>query len=130
MRSDSPIASRRPTKKTGLDHLLAATGYSWSGFLRLIREAAFRHEILMFAGISVLFWAREVPLALWGVQAILFAILAACEALNTAIEVIVDRVSPELSDFARQGKDLGSFAVFCMLAANGGFAAFAVASSF
>ncbi len=51
----------------------------------------------------------------------LLLVLAATEALNTAVELIVDRVSPEFSAFAGQAKDLGSFAVFCLLLVNLGF---------
>jgi diacylglycerol kinase (ATP) len=43
------------------------------------------------------------------------------EALNTAIERIVDRTSPEISEFGRVTKDLGSTAVFFMLCAAGLF---------
>ncbi len=35
----------------------------------------------------------------------------------------VDRVSPEFSSFAKHAKDLGSFAVFCLLVANAAFCA-------
>lgn len=52
-----------------------------------------------------------------GATLLLFALLAT-EALNTAIEYVVDHVSPEMSDFAKHAKDIGSFAVFCMLCAN------------
>ena len=48
-----------------------------------------------------------------------FVLLIAVEALNTAIEVIIDRISPEWSEAARQAKDLGSLAVMCMLIAHG-----------
>jgi diacylglycerol kinase (ATP) len=40
------------------------------------------------------------------------------EAVNTAIEEIIDRISLEISDTARHAKDLGSLAVFCLLSAN------------
>jgi diacylglycerol kinase (ATP) len=39
------------------------------------------------------------------------------EALNTAIEEVIDRVSPEVSQTGKHAKDLGSFAVFCTLVA-------------
>jgi diacylglycerol kinase (ATP) len=55
-------------------------------------------------------------------------ILFAVEALNTAIEELVDRISPEISTVGRHAKDLGSFAVFCLLAVNGLFALYVVCS--
>lgn len=51
--------------------------------------------------------------------AILFLLLIATEALNTSIEVVVDHLSPDWSEFAKNAKDLGSFAVACLLLANG-----------
>ena len=41
-------------------------------------------------------------------------LMLSLEAINTAIEEVVDRVSPEISEMARNAKDLGSFAVFCI----------------
>ncbi len=55
------------------------------------------------------------------ILAVLFCILMCVEALNTAIERIVDRTSPEISDFGRVTKDLGSTAVFFVLVAAGIF---------
>lgn len=52
------------------------------------------------------------------VLVVLGLILIAVEALNTAIEEVIDRISPEFSEVARNAKDLGSFAVSCLLLAN------------
>ena len=52
---------------------------------------------------------------------VIFCVLMSVEALNTAIERIVDRESPEISEFARVTKDLGSTAVFFLLTAAGIF---------
>ena len=35
-------------KQKGIRHLFAAGGYSWQGFLRLLKEEAFRHELIGF----------------------------------------------------------------------------------
>lgn len=103
------------TKETGIAHLFAATKYSIAGLRVLLKEAAFRHELslsvilfvsLLFAG------ATNTQLI---ILSILVLVLFAVEALNTAIENIVDKVSPERSDFAKETKDLGSFAVSCIL---------------
>lgn len=118
-----PLPPVPPEKLRGLAHLFASTRYSLAGFMRLLAEPAFRHEIVL--GLVLL-----AALALGGattpvllIQGGLLLALAATEALNTAIELIVDRVSPEFSAFAGQAKDLGSFAVFCLLMINFGFAA-------
>ena len=59
------------------------------------------------------------------VQIVLMLLLFAVEALNTAIKLIVDRVSPQFSIFAKRARDLGSFSVFCLLSTNAIFAGFA-----
>lgn len=102
-------------KKTGIAHLFAATKYSIAGLRVLLKEAAFRHElslaIVMF--VSLLFaGATNTQLI---ILLVLLLILFSIEALNTAIENIVDKLSPERSDFAKETKDLGSFAVSCLL---------------
>ena len=65
-------------------------------------------------------------LALWGASAPallgmagLVLLLVATEALNTALEVLVDHLSPGWSAFAKDAKDLGSLAVACVVGVNG-----------
>ena len=53
--------------------------------------------------------------------AILFLCLVAIEALNTAIECVVDHLAPNWEEFARDVKDLGSLATMCLLFAHGVF---------
>jgi diacylglycerol kinase (ATP) len=42
-------------------------------------------------------------------------LLIAAEALNTAIERIVDHLTQDWAQFAKEAKDLGSLAVMCVL---------------
>ncbi len=119
--------TRIPNKNDrGLRHVVAAATYSFGGFKQLILEAAFRQEMFCFAAILVMFAFVGATLVDYLIATILFLVLAAVEALNTGIENIVDKLSPGISDFAKHTKDLGSFAVFCMLAANGLFALYVV----
>jgi diacylglycerol kinase (ATP) len=104
-------------KKTGLAHLFAAGSYSYAGFWRAIGESAFRHEMLFFGAALVLFFFIDATLAEFLLLAIIFLVVFAVEALNTAIEEVIDRVSPEVSQTGKHAKDLGSFAVFCTLVA-------------
>ncbi|WP_320196696.1 diacylglycerol kinase [Agrobacterium rosae] len=106
-------------KLTGLEHFFAAARYSAGGAKRAWQEAAFRHEVLAFAVLLVIYFLLAVPLETYGIAIGLFLLTIAVEALNTAIEEIVDRISPEFSMTARHAKDLGSFAVFCLLSLNG-----------
>ncbi|PLU66591.1 diacylglycerol kinase, partial [Sinorhizobium medicae] len=98
------------TKHTGFRHLFAAASYSFGGARRLIGEAAFRHELIAFAVAMAAFATVGANLFQYVAMAILFLLMMAFEAINTAIEEIVDRVSPEISEMGRNAKDLGSFA--------------------
>jgi diacylglycerol kinase (ATP) len=113
-------------KKRGFAHLFAAGGYSLAGFMRVLKESAFRQEIVFFLASLVLFaWvSASVPEFLGLV--VIFLLMFGVEALNTAIEELVDRVSPEISRTGKHAKDLGSFAVFCTLAAASLYIAYVV----
>lgn len=109
-------------KASGIRRVIAATRYSMQGLRRLWREEAFRHEVIAFAAGLVLFAVVGASPLDYFVFLILMLVLFSVESLNTAIEELVDRISPEISTVARHAKDLGSFAVFCLLCANGLFA--------
>lgn len=116
-------------KASGLRRIVAATRYSMQGLRRLWREEAFRHEVIAFVAGLVLFAAVGAALTDYLVYLILMLVLFSVESLNTAIEELVDRISPEISTVGRHAKDLGSFAVFCLLCANGFFALYVVVRS-
>ena len=119
---------RGPVKKqTGLRHLFAAASYSLGGARRLLGEAAFRHELIAFGAVMAVFVFVGATFFQYVAMAILFLLMMAFEAINTAIEEIVDRVSPEISEMGKHAKDLGSFAVFCLILANGGYAVYVIA---
>jgi diacylglycerol kinase (ATP) len=113
-------------KKKGIAHFWAAALYSWQGFNRLISEAAFRQELgAFFVGLLVLI-AIGASLVHMLVFVVLMLVLFAFEAINTAIEELVDRVSPEISNVGKHAKDLGSFAVSCLIVSNGVFFLYAL----
>ncbi len=100
-------------------HAVHAAGHSWAGFRHLVAtELAARIEI--FLGILALVWFLAIGRSIAEILGLLmlFCILMSVEALNTAVERIVDRVSPERTEFGRVAKDLGSTAVFFMLSAS------------
>lgn len=105
----------KPPRKSGVAHFFAAASYSLSGLQRLSRESAFRQEVALIAGLLVVFvvFGASVPEVL-GMLAIGLALIAV-EALNTALEVLVDHLSPGWSQFAKEAKDLGSLAVACTI---------------
>ena len=101
---------------TGFKRVVDATGYTIKGLRAAWRvESAFRQEMVL----ALLF----APAAFWlgrslSETAMLLATLAfvlATELLNSAIEAIVDRASPELNELAGRAKDMGSAAVFVSL---------------
>lgn len=105
----------KPGRK-GLARLVAATGYSWSGFQQAWQhEAAFREELLLLILL--------VPAAFWlGQTAVETAILLmSClvvlitELLNSAVEAVVDLASPGIHPLAARAKDIASAAVFVAL---------------
>ena len=128
--SANPGKSRpKPARVSGWRHVFAAGSYSLGGLRRLWDETAFRHELLLGAAILGTLFGLGADLASIVIAAILILLLIATEALNTALEAIVDHISPDWAEFARDAKDLGSLAVLCLLLANGiyfGFAAYSV----
>ncbi len=78
-------------------------------------EASFRLE----ASLAIVL----VPLGLWlgegGVEKLLLVLapllVLSAELLNSAIEAVVDKVSPEFNELAGRAKDMGSAAVFVLL---------------
>lgn len=121
----TPLDTRNG-KASGVRRVIAATRYSMQGLSRLWKEEAFRHEVYAFVAGLILFAVVGAAAMDYFIFLILMLILFSAEALNTAIEELVDRISPEISTVGRHAKDLGSFAVFCLLAANGLFALYVV----
>ena len=105
----------KPPRKSGVAHFFAAAGYSLAGLQRLAQESAFRQEVALIAGLLLLFLAVGASaVQILGLVALGLA-LVAVEALNTALEVLVDHLSPGWSQFAKDAKDLGSLAVACTI---------------
>lgn len=107
----------KPARKSGIAHFFAAAGYSSAGLRRLARESAFRQEMALILGLLVLLMLVRASLAEIAGLLALGLILIATEALNTALEVLVDHLSPDWSQFAKDAKDLGSLAVACTIGA-------------
>lgn len=102
---------------SGLKRLWRALGYSREGLEAALKhEAAFRQEVLL----AIIF----VPLGLWlgqnGVERAVLAgsvlLVMVIELLNSGLEAIVDRASPERHELAKRAKDTGSAAVLLALA--------------
>jgi diacylglycerol kinase (ATP) len=107
---------REGVRPTGLRRLWLATLNSWRGLVHCYHsEAAFRQEV----------WVATValPLAMLlgrdPVERILLAgsilVVMIVELLNTAVEVVVDRIGVEHHHLSGFAKDLGSSAVLLSL---------------
>jgi diacylglycerol kinase (ATP) len=123
LKPSSATARPKPQRITGVAHVFAAASYSIGGIRRLWQEAAFRHILLLVPACIILLAVCNARLVEYTVFAILFFCLIAVEALNTAIECLVDHLAPHWEEFARDAKDLGSLATMCMLFAIGTFIA-------
>lgn len=101
---------------TGARRLIYATLFSWRGIKAgALHEAAIRQELLFLAAtvVGCLYFDLGLVKALALIAAVLLVI--AVELLNTAIETVVDLVSPEHHPLAGRAKDMGSAAVLCAL---------------
>lgn len=102
-------------------HIIDAAGYSMDGLRRLWAETAARLEIGGAVVVAGLFALRGAEPWHWLVALLLFALVLAMEAVNTALEDLADHLSPEWSQMAKNVKDLGSLAVGLMLVSTSGF---------
>ncbi len=96
----------------GLRRIFKAFGYSRDGFVAAFKsEAAFRQDIVfcLVFGASLFFLPfRGCELALM-ISSLILILLA--ELINTAIEVIIDRISEDYHPLSKTAKDIGSLLV-------------------
>ncbi|MDR0672309.1 MAG: diacylglycerol kinase [Zoogloeaceae bacterium] len=114
--SPPPESTAPPKSKPGLARIVNALGYSLRGLAAAFRhEAAFRQELFLMA--------IALPSGLYlgknGVERTLLAgslfLVLIVELLNSAVEAIVDKTSPEFHALAGRAKDMGSAAVMISL---------------
>ena len=95
----------------------------WSAFRWSMKglRAAWRHEASF--RLEAMLAVVLIPLGLWlgegGVEKLLLVLapllVLSAELLNSAIEAVVDKVSPDFNELAGRAKDMGSAAVFVLL---------------
>lgn len=83
----------------------------------MAQESAFRQEMVLVLGLVILLAVLGASLPEIAVLVAIGLGLVAVEALNTALEVLVDHLSPDWSAWAMEAKDLGSLAVACVIGA-------------
>lgn len=104
------------TERRGLKQIWFAFVWSMKGLKAAFRhEASFRLELYMAIVVT--------PLGLWlgdgAIEKLLLGgvplLVLSAELLNSAVETVVDLVSPEFHELAGRAKDLGSAATFMMM---------------
>ncbi len=78
-------------------------------------EASFRLEVylcIVFFPLGIWLGHDAVERALLGGSLLL---VLSAELLNSALEAVVDKLSPEFNEFAGRAKDMGSAAVFLLM---------------
>jgi len=104
--------NRNLTTKTGIARIWAAFFYSLNGLrLAISNEAAFRQEACIAVVLLVVLLFLPLSLLWKGLLFFSTTSVLVVELLNSAIETVVDIVSPEYHELAKRAKDLGSAAV-------------------
>jgi len=102
-----------------LNHLCKATQYSLQGLRVMLPQTPFRHELICGIIELPLAWLLPGLPLLWRTMlTLVWLTMPTLEIVNSAIEAVVDLVSPGRHPLAGQAKDLGSAAVFCAITAN------------
>ena len=102
--------------KTGYARIFAAFYYSADGLGSAFKnEAAFRQELLLYFLLLPILYFLPVSLLF---KCLLFSVntlVLIVELLNSAVESVVDLVSPDYNIYAKRAKDMGSAAVLLSL---------------
>ena len=98
----------------GITHFFKAFRYSIDGFKWIWqKEVAFRHDVVFsIITIAVVAFLTDYNLTRIAITVSATFILLITELLNSALENVVDIVSPEYNILAKAAKDMGSAAVF------------------
>lgn len=99
-------------ENTGIKRILKAFAYSYDGFAAAFKsEAAFRQDLVVFA---VGFIAALIIPFIWVEKLLLISslfLILLMELVNTAIEMLVDRISVDYHPLSKKAKDIGSLLV-------------------
>lgn len=100
-------------KKKGIGRFLNSFGYSYAGL-----KYAYKNEqsmtIHMFISIAIIIMGLffKITNIEWTIIFVIIGVVMGTELINTAIEAVVDLVSPEKHPLAKIAKDTASAAVF------------------
>ncbi|MGI2178017.1 diacylglycerol kinase [Shewanella frigidimarina] len=100
-------------KRHGIMRLLYTCKHTFNGLKWMCRnEAAFQQELMLFIPLTVFACMANIsaPQSAMLVLALLFVLFA--ELVNTAVEVVVDRIGLEFHELSGLAKDIASAFVF------------------
>ncbi|KPH94878.1 DeoR faimly transcriptional regulator [Pseudoalteromonas porphyrae] len=100
-------------KRHGLMRLIFTLRHTFNGLKWMSKhEAAFRQELMLFSLLGLYLWLQTIPLSdkLLLAASLLFVLFA--ELVNTAVEVVVDRIGTEHHELSGLAKDIASASVF------------------
>lgn len=104
------------TERRGLKQIWLAYVWSVKGLKAAFRyEASFRLEVYVaIVAVPLGLWLGDGAIEKLLLGGVMLFVLCA-ELLNSAIEAVVDKVSPEFHELAGRAKDMGSAATFMMM---------------
>jgi diacylglycerol kinase (ATP) len=103
-----------------LARLWRATCFSLAGLRAAFRtQVAFRLEVSLLLGIVPAAWILAQDGAERALLIGSWMLVIVVEVLNSAIEVVIDRIGAERNELSGRAKDLGSAAVFCAIVLAG-----------
>ena len=109
---------------------LSAFGYAFQGAYDLLRNhAPSKIHMLAFVCMMTASWALHFPLWKWVAVLICSGMVLAAEALNTAVEYVVDLVSPDYHVLAGKAKDVAAGAVLFTAVFSGAVAILLIADA-
>ncbi len=85
--------------------------FAFAGLKRLVKERNFRIHVLIATMTTVVGLLCRLSLIEWSLIIICFGMEMAAEGLNTAIEILADRVCPDRDESIRLAKDVSAGAV-------------------
>ncbi|BED87800.1 MULTISPECIES: diacylglycerol kinase [unclassified Pseudoalteromonas] len=107
------MSNKTVIKRQGLMRLIFTLNHSFNGLKWMSRfEAAFQQELALFSLLGVFVWLQDIALSdkLLLIASLLFVLFA--ELVNTAVEVVVDRIGSEYNELSGLAKDIASASVF------------------
>ena len=98
---------------------LRSFGYAWQGIRSCVgKEQNLSFHLIVMTAVTLAGFVLGITRTEWTVVILCFGVVIAAELFNTAIERLVDRVSPERHPVAGQVKDIAAGAVLvCAVAA-------------